>query len=1125
LGFDMICPQCRVDNPEGAKFCNDCGGRLELACPSCTKVNPPESKFCNECGHLLSAPSDAPQVPPPLDPITKLKRYLPRGLAEKILAQRDRIEGERRQVTVLFCDLVGYTPLTEKLGPEEAFGLMDRVFEILIHKIHDFEGTVNEMTGDGVMGLFGAPIALEDAPQRAIRSALAIHWEMARFNEQLQKEGKAIPPLWMRIGINTGPVVVGTLGNDLRVEFTVVGDTVNLASRMEGLAEPGTTYVTAETFKLTEGFFRFEGLGKKEIKGKADPVEVYRVIAPSSRRTRFDVSAEQGLTPLMGRQRELELLFDVYARAKSGRGQAISIVADAGMGKSRLLYEFRKAMANEEVTFLEGKCLSYSRGVAYHPVTDLLKGNFDIRENDGDPEIRDKVKKNLKLLQIDETTTLPYFLELLSVKDSGIDQIPLSPEGKRDQILQALTHIVLKGAEIQPLILAVEDLHWIDRSSEDALKELLEHIAGARVLLIFTYRTEYVHTWGARSFHNQITLNRLSNREALAMVSHLLSTESVAENLQDLILEKTEGVPFFIEEFLKSLKDLQVIHRQDTVYALTKDPKDMTIPSTIQDVIMARVDALPEGAKEVLQSGSVIEREFPHELIQKVTKLSERDLLTHLSALKDAELLYERGVYPNSTYIFKHALTREVVYDSILTRRRKEIHAAVAEAIEQIYQSNLSEYLGTLCDHFMAGENFEKGENYAKLAARKALKAGSFPDAVDHTKKRILCLEKLPLSEENQKKMIDARTARALYFLQSNHFIEAKEAMDPIIDLAIKTGYKRRLCQIKTIMGTYHAYVEGNLPAAFEAFEEALEMSEEVKDILTYFLISFWFGVTLVLNCEFEKATHHLHKALDISIFGGNLWGIASMKANFARACYFLPGKITLGFGISVEAVRLAEESGDILSKGLAYTAQGLFYYGRGLFEEAERYLLKGVGFLEKLNEKFISLFAHLELGDIYFEMGDYRKSEEWYAKVERLIKNSQFPSGICLVKAGLIKAKGRINKTDIDLESLYACSRNNRIKANQSSIFNYTGDILLNLDDGHMSEAEIWIQKAIEEDQRNGMRFFLGRDYTLYAEWHKRNGDRSKARENLGRAIEILKECGADGWVERYGKELAALQ
>ena len=745
----MRCPACGHDNPAGARFCNECAGKIERTCPQCNEVNPPESKFCNACGQALTSP-----------PKSFLKKSLPekrsapsqppQELTEKILALKGRIEGERRQVTVMFCDLEGSTALTEKLGDEEAFALIDEIFGILTQQVHKYEGTVQEFRGDGIMALFGAPIALENAAQRAVSAALAIHQEVTKFSHRIQEETRG-PAIRMRIGIHTGPVVLGTIGSDLRLEFQVIGDTVNLAARMESLAEPGTTYVTEETFKQTEGFFRFEKSGEKEVKGKEAPVKVYRVIAPSSLRTRFDVSAEQGLTPFMGRQRELELLLDVYDRAKIGRGQAASIVADAGMGKSRLLYEFRKAISNEQVTFLEGKCLSYSRGTAYHPVIDLLKGQFNIQEYDGDPEVRDKVKQGLTLLQIDETTSLPYFLELLSVKDSGIDEIPLSPEGKRDQTIQALIRIVIKGAEIQPLILAVEDLHWIDRSSEDVLKELLEHIAGARVMLIFTYRTEYVHTWGARSFHSQVTLNRLSNREALAMVSHLLATESVAENLQDLILEKTEGIPFFLEEFLKSLKDLRIIQRQDTVYALTKDPRDVTIPSTIQDVIMARVDALPEGAKEVLQTGSVIEREFPHELIQKVTKIPEQDLLTRLSALKEAELLYERGVYPDSTYIFKHALTREVVYDSILTRRRKEFHAAVAEAMEQTYQPNLAEHLGTLCDHFIAGENYGKGEIYAKLAVRKAQKGGSIPEAIDQAKKRVICLEKLPLTDEGQK--------------------------------------------------------------------------------------------------------------------------------------------------------------------------------------------------------------------------------------------------------------------------------------------------------------------------------------------------------------------------------------
>ena len=616
-------------------------------------MNPPGSKFCFDCGHNLSALSASPPKDLSFDEkIAKIQKYLPKGITEKILSQRDKIEGERKQVTVMFCDMKGFTPLSEKLGPEAVYSLMDQVYEILIRKVHEYEGTVNKMTGDGIMALFGAPIALEDAPQRAIRSAMAIHREMTRFNERVKKEKGDLPPVKMRIGIHTGPVVVGTLGNDLRVEFTAVGDTVNLASRMESLAEPGTTYVTGDTFKLTEGFFRFEALGEKEIKGKEKPLKVYQVIAPSTRRTRFDVSAERGLAPFVGRERELELLLDGFERSREGRGQAVSIISEAGIGKSRLLYEFRKAVTNEEVIFLEGRCLSYSRNVAYHPIVDILKANFDIQDHDADPEIRKKVTRGLQVMQVDEASTLPYLLELLSVKDSGIDKILMSPEARKDRTQEALKRIVLKGSELRPLIMAIEDLHWMDRSSEDVLKELLESISAARVFLVFTYRPEFVHTWGSRSYHSQVTLNRLSNRESLELVAHVLGTKEMEKALEELILEKTEGVPFFIEEFIKSLKDLRVIEQKDDAYRLSKEISQLTIPSTIQDVIMARVDSLPERAKEVLQAGSVIEREFSHELIDRIMGLPEKELLSHLSVLEGlGASLRERHIPPVELYL------------------------------------------------------------------------------------------------------------------------------------------------------------------------------------------------------------------------------------------------------------------------------------------------------------------------------------------------------------------------------------------------------------------------------------------------------------------------------------------
>jgi class 3 adenylate cyclase/tetratricopeptide (TPR) repeat protein len=1121
----MKCPKCQFENTESAKFCSECGNRLETHCPECGKVNPLGSKFCNECGHNLTVP-----VSPPLkelsfdEKLAKIQRYLPKDLTQKILAQKDKIEGERKQVTVMFCDMEGFTTLTEKLGSETIYSLMDEVYEILIHKVHDYEGTVNELTGDGIIALFGAPIALEDAPQRAIRSALAIHREITGLSDRLKSQ-KKMPPLKMRVGIHTGPVVVGTLGSDLRVEFKAVGDTVNLASRMEGLAEPGTTYVTEETFKLTEGFFRFESLGPKAIKGKEEPVKVYQVIAPSTRRTRFDVSAERGLTPFIGRERELELLLDGFERAKAGKGQAFSIVSEAGVGKSRLLYEFRKAITNENVTFLEGRCFSYSRGVAYHPWIDILKSNFHIQEGEGDQEIRDKVRKGLEIMKVDEASTLPYFLGLLSVKESGIDQIPMSPEARRDRIIEALKRVSLKGSEMRPLIMAFEDLQWLDKSSEDVVKNLLEGIPGSRILLVFTYRPEFVHTWGGKSYHNQLTLHRLSNRESLEMVTHILGTEEIEKRLEELILEKTEGVPFFIEEFIKSLRDLKIIELKENAYQLKRDIHEVAIPSTIQDVIMARVDSLSGGAKEVLQTGSVIEREFGYPLLKHAMGLPEQELLSHLSVLKDSELLYERGIYPQSNYVFKHALTREVVYDSILAKRKKKLHEEIGNAIEELSRDNLSEHYEVLAEHYFLSENYLKSAEYSRLASRKAEKTASLNDAIVFAKKRIASIEKLPQTEDIQKQIIDARTILGLYLSEMIYNVEAKEAIDPIIDLAIKHNDKRRLCQIYTILGVYYCFVEDNYIEAFKALEEALKTSEEIKDFITSVLASLWFGCLLGWNCEFEKAEQYIQRALDINLAAKNLWGIAVMKSNLACFGYHYPGKMNLGFQITDEAVRAAEESGDSLSKGISYVSHGMSCFGKGLLDEAEKHFLKGLNFSERINLHSWNAIARIFLGEIYFETRDFPKSEEHYEKGSWILDHNRlWPSLANLGKVGLVRSKVLNKEKDMDLESLYVHSRNNKVRAFEGWIRRYIGQILLNVDDQHISESEHWIQNAIEADQKNRMMFHLGKDYALYADLLKRKGDRLKTQENLGKAIEILKECGADGWVEKYDKELTTI-
>jgi class 3 adenylate cyclase/tetratricopeptide (TPR) repeat protein len=1122
-GIKMQCPKCQFDNSDGMNFCGKCGIKLGRLCPQCNFANPSEYEFCGKCGYDLSLPSETTIKELSFDEkLNKIQRYLPEGLTERILSQKDRIEGERKHVTVMFCDMVGFTTLSERLGPEKAYAMMDEVYEILIHKVHDYEGTVNEMTGDGIMALFGAPIALEDAPQRAIRSSLSIHREIAKFNNRIRQEKGNIPALKMRIGIHTGPVVVGTLGNDLRVDFKAVGDTVNLASRMEKMAMPATTYVTEETFRLTEGLFRFEGLGEKEIKGRQESIGIYQVIAPSTSRTRFDVSAERGLTPLVGRERELEILLDGFERSRTGRGQAISIIAEAGLGKSRLLYELRKAISHEDVIFLEGKCLSYSRGVAYHPVIDILKSNFDVREVDHDLDIKNKIKQGLRILSIDESSTLPYLLELLSIQDSGIDKIRMTPEAKKDRTTEAVKRIFLKGSELRPLIIAIEDLHWVDKSSEDYLKDLLDSISGARVFLLFTCRPEFVHTWGVKSYHSQINLNRLSNRESLAMATHILGSEEIDTDLEELILEKTEGVPFFIEEFLKSFRDLKIIKKTRGEYQLSKDVHSVSIPSTIQDVIMARVDTLPHGAKELLQTGSVIEREFSHELIKRVTGVSQEELLSHLSILKDSELLYERGIYPGSTYIFRHALTREVVYDSILTQKKIKLHGKVGDVIEQLYKDNLSEHYAILARHYIASKNFEGGAKYSQLAGRKAEKDASFSDAITYARQRIHCLERLPEADEIEKRIIDARTTFGLYLSQLGEFAAAKEAIDPIFDVAVKSGYKRRISQIYTLIGIYHTWIEVDTQRALDYLQNALSIASEIEDKLSYYFANYWLGVALYIACEFEKAGYHMKKSLDITIAANNPSGIAAMKGTISGVHNY-QGKLEKGYLTSHEALRTVEESDDIYSKTWGYTYHGASCHWKGLIEEAIELLLKGAGVSEKIRSFRQNFDANRSLGHCYLDIGDYEKSKYHSNKAILIAEQGRFcHDEINSTKILLATAKVMNNEEDIRLESLYGYAEKNKLKINDGWMRRYIGQILLN--EKHLSDADDWIKRAIHADKKNGVMWSLARDYAVYAELNKRQDDSAKAREVLSKAIEILRECGADGWVEKYEKELSTI-
>jgi class 3 adenylate cyclase/tetratricopeptide (TPR) repeat protein len=1085
---------------------------------------PATAKFCNKCGQKLAVQVISHPKEYSFDEkLDKIQRYLPEGLVEKILSQKKKIEGERRIVTMMFCDMKGFTPLTESLGPDETFSLMDQVFEILLQKVNDYRGTVNELRGDGILAFFGAPIALEDAPQRAIRSALAIHKEIAKFNEKLTKD-RNIPPVLLRIGINTGTVVVGTMGNDLRVQFTAVGDSINMAARMESLAEPGTTYVTQETFSLAEGFFRFEALGKKQVKGKEEPLDVYRVIAQSSNKTRFDVSAERGLTALVGRDRELELLQDGYRRIRSGRGSAFSIIAEAGMGKSRLLYEFRKLLANEDINFMEGKCLSYGGGVAYQPIIDIFQSIFNIREKDSVSEIQVKVSDGLNSLNLDEKEIFPYLLDLLPINDLRLDKLSTNPESKKAMTIEALKQVIIKVSEYRPLVIAFEDLHWVDESSEHVFKHILDIIPGLPILMVLTYRPDYMPSWIGKSYYSQLTLSRLSDRENQKMASDLLGDAMMDRDLEDLILDKTEGVPFFVEEFVKSFKDLKLIEKENEQLRLSKDIPRLTVPSTIQDVIMARVDKLPQGAKDVLQIGSVAGREFSLELIRMGMDIDEQELLNFLSALKDMELIYERGLHPESIYVFKHALTRDVIYNSILKNIRKGFHEKIGTAIEALYKENIVKYYGILAEHFNKCGNYVKCSNFSKLAAARSEKAGAINEAIVFTQKRIEAIENMPSADDQQKQIIDARVDLGRYWLQLLNYREAKGAIAPIITIAKQGAYKDRLPEILTIDGSYQMNVKEDAGKAFEHLVSAVNISKDINDDASLSLSSWRLGLTKALNCEFREATQYFNNSLRLMNSMHSPWGISSINSYLCIWGYGFQGKISQVEKTSSDAFRKAEENGDIYSKSMAYTSRGLYFYLKGSLDEAVDHLSKAIVLCEKIDFVVFNAMARIFLSELCYDLKDYQNSEKHHARALDILESlGIYKSWTEFHKLGVAKSKVMQEEDASDLSTLYGYVNKNKVKLFEAWKQRYIGEILFHFDESYHSEAEDWIKKAISSDERDGMKWYLARDLALLGSLYKIRGDLKRSKTHLSDSVNVFKECGADGWVNKYEKELAA--
>ncbi|MBW1775090.1 MAG: AAA family ATPase, partial [Deltaproteobacteria bacterium] len=831
----MKCLKCQFENREGAKFCKKCGNKLELICPSCGHPYQADSVFCDECGHTLAKLKEAPSVD-----YSEPQSYTPKHLADKILTTRSSIEGERKLVTVFFADVANYTSISEKLDPEEVHQIMDGCFKILMDEIHKYEGTINQFTGDGVMALFGAPVAHEDHAQRACYAALSIQKALGEYGERLRNDHGI--DFKMRIGLNSGNVVVGSIGDDLRMDYTAIGDTTNLASRMESMASPGTTLVSANTHRLVRDFFEFESLGKIEVKGKKEPQEAFELIKVGEVATRIGASIAKGLTRFVGRKNSMAALLDAFDKATSGSGQVVGVVGEAGVGKSRLLLEMSNMLPQGAYSYLEGQCLQYGGSMAYLPVLDILRSYFDIKEGDKEVFIKKRIEE--KILDLDEKLegVIPAFQSLLSLKVDDEDFSRLEPKEKREKTFEALRDLIIRVSQERPLVLVVEDLHWMDKTSEEFLDYLTGWLAYTPIMLLLLYRPEYTHRWGSKSYYTRVGLDQLGTDSSSELVKAILEEGEVAPELRQLILNRAAGNPLFMEEFTHTLLENGAIERKDDKYVLSGKASHIQVPDTIQGIISARLDRLEDNLKRTMQVASVIGRDFAFRILQTITGMRE-ELKSYLLNLQGLEFIYEKNLFPELEYIFKHALTQEVAYNSLLLKRRKEIHEKIGRAIEELYTERLEELYEMLAYHYSRSGNKSKACHYLKLSGDKAWSNFSTPESFQFYREAVNLLRDRSATQENSQVRLEILRAMAYPIRMLGYPEGSFEFLEEGEGLAQDLKDQKALAYFQTNIGIYYLISGGDPAKGREYIERGLgesELTDEVELIVpaTHDLIS-----------------------------------------------------------------------------------------------------------------------------------------------------------------------------------------------------------------------------------------------------------------------------------------------
>jgi class 3 adenylate cyclase/tetratricopeptide (TPR) repeat protein len=970
----------------------------------------------------------------------------------------------------------GSMELLAGLDPEEARRLLDPVLHAMMEAVHRYEGTVNQVLGDGIMALFGAPLAHEDHAVRACYAALAMQEAIRRYTEEVRYQHGV--EVQIRVGLNSGEVVVRTIGNDLHMDYSAIGQTTHLAARMEQLATPGTIRLTMDTLRLAEDFIQVKSLGLVPVKGLQDPVEVFELVGAGPVRRRLQASLARGFTRFVGRQSELETLRQALEQADRGQGQVVALVGEPGIGKSRLFYEFTRSRLTQGWLWLESSSVSYGKATAYLPVIDLLKAYFQIEDRDDGRRIREKVMG--KILALDEALrpTLPALLSLLRVPMEDTSWKQLDPPQRRQRTLEAIKRLLLRESQIQPLLLIFEDLHRIDTETQAFLDSLIESLPTARILLLVNYRPEYQHGWGSKTYYTQLRLDPLPPESVEELLQALLGNDISPQPLRQSLMERTEGNPFFLEESIRTLVETEALVGERGAYRLVKALPTLQMPATVQAMLAARIDRLLPEEKHLLQCAAVIGKEVEFWLLQAIAELPEEALRRSLMRLQAAEFLYETSLFPDLEYTFKHALTHEMAYGSLLQERRRIHHTQILRVLETRLVNGVDEQVERLAHHALRGEVWDKAWIYFRRAGAKAAARSANREAVSSFEQALVALEHLPKSRELLEQAIDLRFNLRNTLTPLGEHERILDVLREAEILAKTLDDQQRLGWISCYMTSYFWWM-GNLDQAAESGQRALAIATTFQDFALQTVANFFLGQVYYNLGNYPQAMKFLRKNVeflqgDLIYERFNLTALPfAASRNWLIRCLAEVGEFTEGMIRAEEAFQVAEIVDDSFGLIAACYGTGFLYLRKGEFQKAISLLEQGLALSQTRHILFYLPLINSALGYTYVLSGRAPEAIPLLEQAVEQMVSKKTVGNLSLLVGWLSEAylwAGQIGKAlELAVQAL-DLSRTHKERGHEAWALRLLGEIHVHQAPPHVEEAEDYYRQAFVLAEELGM-------------------------------------------------------